>query len=128
MRYLLDTQALLWLSIDDPGLTRKVKTIFCDPDNEIFLSMASLWEMAIKISLRKLFLTQSLEDFTQNQIINNDIKFLKIEPSHIYSLGNLPFHHRDPFDRLIIAQAIEENLPIIGSDRIFDKYRIERVW
>ena len=105
MRYLLDTQSLLWLVTDDSRLTPQVKFTFLDPQNEILLSMASLWEMAIKISINKLFIEGSLENFTENHILGNDIQLLQIEPSHIYRLEHLSFHHRDPFDRLIIAQA-----------------------
>jgi PIN domain nuclease of toxin-antitoxin system len=128
MRYLLDTQSLLWLVIDDPRLTPQVRFTFLDNQNETFLSIASLWEMAIKISLDKLFIEGSLESFTEKHILANDIQFLPVEPSHICRLEKLPFHHRDPFDRIIIAQAIEENLSIIGSDQVFDKYRIKRIW
>jgi len=84
--------------------------------------------MAIKISLNKLYLNETLEDFTQKHIIGNDIEILKIELSHIYRVEQLPFHHRDPFDRLIISQSIEDNLPLLTSDIKFDEYPITRVW
>ena len=128
MRYLFDTHALLWLTTDNISLTKKVRTIFLNSENDIYLSIASLWEMAIKISINKLYLEESLEDFTCNHIIGNDIQILKIELPHIYRLEQLPFHHRDPFDRLIIAQAIEDNLAIISSDGIFDNYSVTRIW
>lgn len=128
MRYLFDTHTLLWLTTDDIALTKKARTIFLNSENEIYLSMASLWEMAIKISINKLVLKESLEDFTRNHIIDNDIQILKIELPHIYRVERLPFHHRDPFDRLIISQAIEDNLPIISSDEKFDNYSVTRIW
>lgn len=128
MRYLFDTHTLLWLTTDNIALTKKARTIFLDSENDIYFSSASLWEMAIKISINKLILKESLEDFTRNHIIGNDIQILKIELPHIYRVERLPFHHRDPFDRLVISQAIEDNIPIISSDEIFDKYTVTRIW
>lgn len=128
MRYLFDTHTLLWLTTDNIALTKKARTIFLDSENDIYFSSASLWEMAIKISINKLILKESLEDFTRNHIIGNDIQILKIELPHIYRVERLPFHHRDPFDRLIISQAIEDSIPIISSDEIFDKYTVTRIW
>ncbi len=84
--------------------------------------------MTIKISLKKLSIDESLREFTQNHIKGNDIKFLNIELPHILSLENLPYHHRDPFDRLIISQCIHENISILSSDRVFDLYPIKRIW
>ena len=128
MSYLLDTQSLLWLLTDDHRLTETVKSTFLKMENDILVSIASLWEMAIKISLNKLSIEGTLEKFTEEHILGNAIEFLPVEPAHVFRLENLPFYHRDPFDRLIIAQAVEENLPIISSDRVFDKYKIRRIW
>ena len=128
MKYLLDTHTLLWIIADDPRLSKKVKNAYLNSENLIFFSVASLWEIAIKISLKKLSIDEPLNDFIQNHIKANDIKFLNIEIPQILLLENLAYHHRDPFDRLIVAQCIHENITILSSDKIFDLYPIKRVW
>ena len=90
--------------------------------------MISIWELAIKISLRKLSLQKSLKDFISEDIMGNDIKILNISTPHICNLENLPFYHRDPFDRLIITQSVTESIPVLSSDKIFDLYPIRRIW
>ncbi len=102
--------------------------LYLDEQNTIFVSMASLWELAIKSSLGKISFEMPLEDFVEEHIRGNDIEILNIELPHILRIEKLPFHHRDPFDRLIIAQQIEENLPIISADEIFDAYGVQRIW
>jgi PIN domain nuclease of toxin-antitoxin system len=90
--------------------------------------MASIWEISIKVSLNKLEIKSSLETFVEKHIIENDIHLLNIELEHVYPLVKLPFHHRDPFDRLIVSQAIYEKMPIISSDKNFDLYSVKRIW
>jgi len=128
LKYLIDTHTLLWIITNDPQLSKKAKDLYLNSKNTIYLSLASLWEMAIKISLNKLFIDAKLKDFVQNHIKGNDIKILNIELSHILSLENLPYHHRDPFDRLLICQSSNENMPLISSDKIFDFYHVKRIW
>ena len=128
MKYLLDTHTLLWILADDRRLSETVKTIYLNSNNIIFFSLACTWELAIKVSLKKLKLTSSLETFVEKHIIDNNIKLMNIEPEHLYLLENLPFFHRDPFDRLLIAQSIYENIPIVGCDTTFDLYPVKRVW
>jgi PIN domain nuclease of toxin-antitoxin system len=128
MKYLLDTHALLWLTTNQPQLSQKVKDIYLNVENEILLSAASLWELAIKSSLGKIHFEKGLEAFIDVHVKGNNIEILKIEIPHVIRIEKLPFHHRDPFDRLIIAQAIENNLRIISSDKTFDKYKIKRIW
>jgi len=128
MKYLMDTHAILWISNDDSRLTKKVREIFLNADSEILISLASIWEMAIKISLKKLRVKNSLNYFVDNDISNNNIKIMNIELDHLVYISNLPLHHRDPFDRLIISQAIKEKLPIISADSFFDLYPIKRIW
>jgi len=118
---------LLWLVTDDARLSPTVKKIYLNSRNSIFLSMASVWELAIKRSLNKISLPESLRDFVHKHIIDCDIQILKIELAHLYSLESLPFHHRDPFDRLIVSQAIQEKLTVISADRTFDLYPIKCV-
>jgi len=128
LKYLLDTHTLLWVIDDNPQLSRKVRNIFLDEDNDIYISMASIWEMAIKISLKKLEIPGNLSYFVNEHIHGNNIEVLSIQLTHIYQLELLPFHHRDPFDRLIISQAISEHLPVLSYDYSFDPYSVERIW
>lgn len=128
MDYLLDTHSLLWIVADDPRLSTKAKELFLDDDNEIYFSIASIWELAIKISLKKVILDEPLDIFIKSHIQGNNIKILYIEIKHVLKVENLPFHHRDPFDRLIISQAIVENLPIITKDSDFESYPIKKIW
>ena len=128
MRYLLDTHTLLWIANDDPQLGKKVKNIYLDEKNDILLSIASIWEMVIKISLNKLEIPGTLSDFVKEHVRGNKIDIMSIELNHLYQLENLNYFHRDPFDRLIIAQAIAENIPILGKDEAFDDYPIQRIW
>ena len=128
MRYLLDTHALLWIVNDDPQLGDKAKNIYLHDENDIFVSMASIWEIAIKISLKKLEIPGILSDFVKEHVRGNKIDILPIELNHLYQLENLTFFHRDPFDRLIISQAIVENIPVLGNDIAFDDYPIQRIW
>ena len=127
MKYLLDTHALLWITTDDPKLSKKAKNIYLDAENEILLSIASIWELAIKSSIGKITFQKDLDDFVDVHIKGNNIEILKIELPHVLRIEKLPFHHRDPFDRLIIAQAIEDNLKILGADNTFDKYKVKRI-
>jgi PIN domain nuclease of toxin-antitoxin system len=124
----LDTHAFLWIVSDDKKLSRKVKKLFLNKSNEIYLSAASIWEMAIKISLGRLTLDEPLESFIETHAVGNNIKILDIRSKHLYKIENLPFHHRDPFDRIIIAQCMIENYSIAGSDKAFDSYPVSRVW
>lgn len=128
MKYILDTHAFLWIITNSPQLSKVAKELYLDSRNTIYFSLASLWEMSIKISLKKLLLGESLNEFVQNHISRNDITLLNIELPHIFLLEKLPYYHGDPFDRLLICQSIHENIPIISSDSMFDSYLIKRVW
>lgn len=123
MKYLLDTQILIWFGLDDSRMTSKITDIFLNPENQLLLSIASIWEMAIKLSLGKLKVKNSLEEFITQQYSINNIQILPLKLTHIYRISDLPFHHRDPFDRILIAQAHEEKFPIISSDKNFDQYK-----
>jgi PIN domain nuclease of toxin-antitoxin system len=124
MNLLLDTHVFLWFVNDHPKLSNHLKDLIEDDDNVSYLSMASLWEMSIKFNLGKLTLEPDYEEFVEREVITSSIKLLKIELEHLKINAALPFHHRDPFDRLIIAQAVVENLPIISVDSAFDKYSV----
>lgn len=128
MRLLLDTHAFLWFITDDPKLSATAKSAVADADNEILVSPASYWEVAIKVSIGKYPLSTPYEAFITRGIDDNDFAILPIDPKHTAALTNLPFHHRDPFDRLIIAQAMVEQISVISGDSVFDAYPITRIW
>jgi PIN domain nuclease of toxin-antitoxin system len=128
MQLLLDTHVFLWWVDDAPDLTRKARQAISDPKNECFVSVVSAWEMAIKLSLGKLRLQQAIESFVAEQLAANRFRLLNLELRHIGQTVSLPFHHRNPFDRLLIAQALQENLSVVTADRIFAQYECHRVW
>src|SRR5215213_196665 len=105
MRALLDTHSFIWFVEGDQNLSPAARQSITDPANEILLSAASLWEIAIKVSIGKLSLTQPFQTSVLGQMAYNDIRLLDISVAHILEVLTLPFHHRDPFDRMIIAQA-----------------------
>lgn len=128
MRLLLDTHAFLWFILDDPQLSAQATSLIVEPDNDILISPASYWEMAIKISLNKYSLPEPYESFMERELATNDFRVLPIEPKHTAALVTLPFHHRDPFDRLLVAQAMVERIPLISHDLRLDAYPISRRW
>ncbi|MBI1825490.1 MAG: type II toxin-antitoxin system VapC family toxin [Planctomycetes bacterium] len=128
MRLVLDTHTFLWFVEGSARLSAKARDHIEDSDNEILLSIASLWEMAIKISLRRLDAPHPFADFIQSQLELSSIQLLEIRPQHTYAIANLPFYHRDPFDRLLAAQCLSEGLILISSDGVFEKYGVERLW
>lgn len=128
MNVLLDTQAFLWIISDAPELSSKAKRLAIDGNNLLYLSLASVWELAIKVSLGKLTLAEPLESFLPAELQANNIRQLEISFRHAARVVNLPFHHRDPFDRLLISQAQAEDFPILSSDRVFDRYDVRRLW
>jgi|YNPBryunderm2012_1023409.scaffolds.fasta_scaffold01898_6 PIN domain nuclease of toxin-antitoxin system len=128
MRLLLDTHSFLWFISGDERLSSTARTLIEDVHNDVFLSVASLWEMAIKISLGRLRLAQPFEAFISQQISLNRIGLLGITISHTAQVAILPFHHHDPFDRLLIAQSIVEQMPMVSRDPEFDTYGITRLW
>jgi len=125
---LTDSHALIWSYFDPSRLSATAKTELIDPANRIFVSPASHWEIAIKISTGKLALAEPFADFVQHAVFDNGFTILPIEPRHTAELIGLPYHHRDPFDRLIIAQAIAEDFAVVSGDQVLDNYPIRRVW
>jgi|ERR1035437_4321723 PIN domain nuclease of toxin-antitoxin system len=128
MNLLLDTHAFLWFIASDPRLSNQAQSLIQTPANRRLLSMASLWEMAIKVSLGKLTLAQPFDQFIPRQLQLNQIEVLAIELSHLAAVVAMPFHHRDPVDRLMAAQCQIEGLPIVSNDPVFDAYSVRRVW
>ena len=130
MRLLLDTHTLLWYALGDPRLSPIARSLIMASDNEVFISPASYWEIAIKVSMNNLTLHTSLEDFIDRCLSLYDFQILPIEPVHAARLATLifPTKHKDPFDRLLIAQAIVEGIPIVGVAAKFDDYPVIRLW
>lgn len=128
MRVLLDTHSFLWFISGSPNLSATARSLIEDSSNQPYLSVASLWEIAIKVSIGKLSLGQPFEVLIPQQLTRNGIDLLGIEISHAAVVSKLPFHHRDPFDRLLIAQAMVEQMPIVGADSAFDAYNAKRLW
>ena len=128
MKLLLDTHTFIWFVTDSPRLSSSAKMLIEDELNEKFLSLVSIWEMAVKCSIGKLRFDLPFQLFIEQQLVENSLDLMKIEVSHLSIVATLPLHHRDPFDRLLIAQSILEQIPIVGADQIFDSYGIERLW
>lgn len=128
MNVLLDTHVLIWWSISPSNLSENVYKLLDDQVNNLFFSLASIWEMQIKLQIGKLTLNLPLPELIEDQCKTNGLQLLPIETSHIYALNNLPSHHKDPFDRLLIAQGIVEQIPIVSIDEVFDNYPIQRLW
>jgi PIN domain nuclease of toxin-antitoxin system len=128
MRLFLDTHAFLWFIMGSANLSVNARALIENPANERLLSVASLWEVAIKVSLGKLTISAPFDELIPAQLKLNGIDLLSIKVDHLSALTTLPFHHRDPFDRLIIAQAMVERLPVISIDAGFDTYGVTRDW
>lgn len=127
MKYLLDTHSLIWFIEGNPKLPEATKAVIEDIDTECCVSVASFWEIGIKISLGKLKLDIPFVDL-ENWVVNNRITILPIRFDNIIQLSKLPFHHRDPFDRTLIAQALSEKLTIITKEKLFEEYGVTRLW
>jgi PIN domain nuclease of toxin-antitoxin system len=124
MKYLIDTQILIWMIIDIQKIPDNINKIIKDSRNEIFVSSVSIWEIAIKKSIGKLTFPFELKKIRE-VIKNMNINILDINTEHLINVAELPFHHKDPFDRLIISQAMIEKLPIISRDNNFPLYNIK---
>ena len=128
MRLLLDTHAVLWWADDSRALSKRARAAIGDPQNECLVSLASCWEIAIKLSLDKLRIAMPIERFLPELFAANAFRQLPIDFRHVARVARLPFHHRDPFDRLLVAQASEEGVAIVSSDPVFRKYGLKRIW
>jgi PIN domain nuclease of toxin-antitoxin system len=126
MDILVDTQSFIWFSENDPRLPIPIKEIM-ENSNRLVISIASFWEITIKVSLGKLSISGNIATLIDKSL-SNGFEILPIEREHLITLSTLDFTHRDPFDRLIIAQALTENMSIISSDSIFQQYPINLIW
>jgi PIN domain nuclease of toxin-antitoxin system len=128
MRLLLDTHAFLWWIADDARLSKRARSAIATRRDECFVSMASCWEIAIKVSLEKLTLEAPVDRFIPEQLAVNSFSLLSIEFAQVARVARLPFHHRDPFDRLLAGQALIDDLTVVSADPIFRRYGVKRLW
>ncbi len=128
MTLLLDSHAFLWFVWDDPNLSSSAKGLIEDPANRKLVSVASCWEIAIKVGLRKLALGEPATTFLPRELAKNGFHLLAIELAHATFVETLPPHHKDPFDRLLVAQVIIEKLQLVSADAVLDQYGIQRMW
>lgn len=129
MKFLLDTHAFLWFINGDSQLSGYARQQIENLENKRLISTASIWEMAIKVSIGKLKLGLPFTEIYNEHIRGNAIELLEIAPDHLDILKSLFFHHKDPFDRLIISQSIAENIPVLSQDAVFDEYKaVRRLW
>lgn len=124
MKLLLDTHAFLWFIQGNEMLSDAARKLIEDETTQKFISVASLWEIAIKVSTGKLQIGMSMIELVRREVLGNAFNTLRIEPEHLNELAQMPFQHKDPFDRLIIAQSLVENMPIISKDRAFGNYSV----
>jgi PIN domain nuclease of toxin-antitoxin system len=128
MRLLLDTHAWLWFVLGDNSLSPTARALIENPAHDKLVSPASYWETAIKISTGKYALPQPFDQFISRAIDGQGFTILPVLPTHAATLSSMPFHHRDPFDRLLAAQSLVERMPIVGNDLALDAYGIQRFW
>ena len=128
MKLLLDTHVFLWLRSEPHRLSPRVLSAYQDPANRIYLSIVSVWEMQIKHQIGKLRLDMPLRELIEKQYDANTLEILPFKLNHIFGLQNLPLHHKDPFDRLLIVQSQEENICLASSDSLFNLYSVNLFW
>ena len=128
MKLLSDTHSFIWSFSNTKKLSATAAQAFKNPANQIFLSVASVWEMQIKIALGKMVFNDTLENILSEQQTINGVQILPVNLAHALYLENLPPHHKDPFDRLLILQAIVENTTLVSADADFDKYHVSLLW
>ncbi len=128
MNLLLDSHSFVWMHEEPHKLSIKVANEILNATNQIFLSVASVWELQIKIKLGKFSFSDTFEKVLIEEQQTNNLQILPVELSHALYLGNLPLHHKDPFDRLLISQAIVENMTLVSVDANFSKYQVNLLW
>ncbi len=127
MKAILDTHTFLWGIAGDRRMSQKARDVFVGP-SDLVLSLASIWEILIKVQLRKLSLPEPAGGYVIRKMADNRIETLPIELNHLLAFEGLDLHHRDPFDRMLIAQALQEDLPIVTGDPFFSRYPVKVIW
>lgn len=128
MKLVVDTHAFLWYHMADPRLSATAHAAMANVQNQLFLSMASLWEIAIKVSIGKLSLPGPFDTLIPSQMQLSATQVLDIRFAHVARVIALPFHHNDPFDRMLAAQCLVENVALLSKDAVFDQYGVQRIW
>ena len=128
MKVLLDTHAFLWAITEDSRLSQTARRVFTSAENEILISVASIWEILVKAEAGKLPFPRPSGSYLRTQLKKTSVRVLPILLPHVLRIEDLPIHHRDPFDRIILAQAIEERLPLMSADEKFRLYPVELLW
>ncbi len=128
MRILIDTHAIVWWATGDQRLSRGARVAIADPDTEVFISIASAWEIQIKATLQKLTLHESVDALYRSLIVDHDFRMIGIELKDINHLSKLPPHHRDPFDRMLVAQALRGDFTLVTKDSILSSYGATTLW
>lgn len=128
MRVLLDTHAFLWWILESPKLSELAWEAIADESNELLFSVVSGWEISIKVGVGKLELPDVPRDFVTEQVLLNDLKVLPVSLDHALRVYELPDHHQDPFDRLLVSQALAEETPILSADPAIRRYPVETIW
>jgi PIN domain nuclease of toxin-antitoxin system len=128
MNYLLDTHVFIWMDSDPSLLSASVEGLLKDKQNAVYISVVSVWEMQIKVQIGKLTLSAPVEKLVQEQRDNNDLNILPVTLAHALKVGDLPLHHKDPFDRLLVAQAIVEDFTLITKEPILSQYEAKVIW
>jgi PIN domain nuclease of toxin-antitoxin system len=128
MRLLLDTHAFLWFIQGSQNLSATARNLIEDQGNQKLLSIASLWEISIKVSIGKLDVGMAIAELLSREVYGNGFEVLAIQANHLDELTKLIFHHKDPFDRLIIAQALAERMPVVTKDEAFGRYPVSLLW
>jgi PIN domain nuclease of toxin-antitoxin system len=126
MNVLLDTHALLWALTDESKLSERVRNLL--PNASTWFSIASLWELLLKAQIGKIPLPKPTGPFVMSKLAFNGVQILSVNADHVLRIETLPMHHRDPFDRMLIAQSLHEKLPIVSSDIVFRRYDVELIW
>jgi PIN domain nuclease of toxin-antitoxin system len=126
MNVLLDTHTLLWALTDESKLSERVRKLL--PKAETWFSVASLWEIVIKAQIGKIPLPRPTGPFVISKLALNGVQILQVTPDHVLRIESLPDYHRDPFDRMLIAQSLEEKLPLVTADRVFARYPMQVIW
>ena len=128
MTALLDTHAFLWLLGDTSRLSPAANSVLSDKSNRLLLSIASAWELAIKLSIKKLTLAEPLDQLLMTSMKRASVELEPLARAHVVAVAGLPFHHRDPFDRMLVAHCLIDSLPIVSADANLDVYGIRRIW
>ncbi len=128
VNFLLDAHTFLWAITDDKRLSTTAREVFTRASNELLLSSASVWEILIKVQIGKLQVPLPTGNYLKRHLTANNIQVLPIRLEHVLRLEQLPLHHRDPFDRILVAQSLEEKMPIVSCDLLFKKYPVKVVW